>query len=157
MDFDAMMVMREADLCTSSMKMILYADSVRAEAANLTQVLLGPSCLNVSQHRVVSFQSTAWEKVAENEYLLYGKLSMCGGRKLVVFEVIDHGPSTGSCGKLKLSKLEFDCVIKRSDFNPTRSAISSDFEDEISLKGILLFKSEIASTRPQIQGDFTIL
>ena len=156
-DFEAMMAVTEGDLCTSVMKMILYSDSVKAETAKLTQSLIGPACLNVSQHRVVTFHSTDWERITENEYLLYGNLSMCGRCKLVVFEVIDHGTSIDASGKLKLSKLEFDCIIKRSDFNLTRNASPSDLEDEIALKGIVAFKSEVASNLCMVQDNWTFM
>jgi len=153
MDFEIGTIWREADLCTSMLKMVLYSDSVEAKTARLTRRLMGPSWLNVRQHRVVTFQSTEWERITANEYLLFGKLSMCGKNKLVVFEVTDLDTAIDTNGTLTHSKLQFDGVIKLSDFNLARNERPCDFGSEIHITGAAVFKSEVTSDLSQLQDS----
>ncbi|AYB32677.1 YceI family protein [Chryseolinea soli] len=150
-DFDAMMVWKEADLGTSMLKMVLYADSVSAKTMRLTRRLMGPSCLNAAQHRIITFQSTEWERLTANEYLLYGKLSLYGTSKLVVFEVTDLGTLIDGEGMPKHNKLQFDSIIKPSDFNLARVARPWHFDRDIHLQGIVVFKNEVTSDLAQVQ------
>lgn len=156
-DFDATLVMTEPDFSTSQIKMVLYADSVKGQTSGNTQKLMGPSCLNARQYRVIQFDSKEWERITKNEYLLYGTLSMCGRSNFIVFEVIDHGTSTDEHVNLRLNMLQFDGVIRRSDFNLAKYENFLTTGDEITLKGMIAFKSEVASAFSQVKDNWSIL
>ena len=143
-DFDAGIVLTGTDLSTSFLKMNLYSDSVKADTPTRTHRFMGPSCLNVSQHRVVTFESTAWKKITEKEFLLYGELSFRGKQKLVAFEVTDHGISAECEGKPALSTLEFNGVIKKSDFDLAPDAYPPELAGDIVLKGVVVFRIQVA-------------
>lgn len=140
-DFDTCLTLLESDLCTASLRMILYADSVKSDDERITKQLSGPSCLGANEYRVIKFYSTEWEKLPNNEYLLYGNLTMRNRTNLVVFEVVDHGVSSQLNSDARVSKLEFEGIIKRTDFQMSSNTWASEHEDEITLKGILSFKS----------------
>lgn len=155
-DFETTLTLIDTDLCTASISMTLYADSVKTETENITMQLTGPSCLHVTQYRTIQFRSTEWERLSVNEYLLYGNLTMRNRTNLVVFEVIDHGASADANRNSKLNRLEFDGLIKRTDFRLVGNTWPSDHEDDIILKGILSFKSA-ASDSFQIARKPTVL
>lgn len=147
-DFEAVMVYAENDVCRTVLKIVLYADSVKAETEMITQKILESSCLNIHQYRVVSFESTDWVKVTDNEYLLYGNLFMCGHSKLIVFEIKDRSINSTKENN-KLRKLEFDGIIHPSDF---KIKLTTDTEDEIALKGSLVFKNEVTSYLHEVKN-----
>ncbi|SKC83409.1 YceI family protein [Ohtaekwangia koreensis] len=144
-DFDATMLLLEADLSTAVLKMAIYTDSVKAKDVWLERRFKGSTCFRVNEYRTITFQSTDWEKISNNEYLLYGKFCLCGIYKYVVFEITDHGTTMDADGKTKLLKLEFKGNIKRFDFNIARGISSWDISEDIELHGIMAFKTEVST------------
>lgn len=155
--FDATVVMTEPDLITSQIKMVLYTDTVKGQTLADTQKLMGPSCLDTRQYRVIKFDGKEWERITDNEYLLFGTLSMCGRSNLIVFEVIDHGISTDEHTNVRLNTLQFDGIIRRSDFNLAKHESFLAIGDEIILKGMIALKSEGASVFSKMKDNSSIL
>jgi polyisoprenoid-binding protein YceI len=144
-DFDATMLLLEADLSTAVLKMAIYTDSVKAKTEWLERRFKGSSCFRVNEYRTITFQSTDWEKISNNEYLLFGKIRMCGVSKYVVFEITDHGTAIDPDGQTKLLKLEFKGTIKRFDFNIARGISSWDISEDIQLHGMIAFKMQVSA------------
>lgn len=155
-DFDATMLLLEADLSTAVLKMAIYTDSVKAKTAWLESRFKGSTCFRVDEYRTITFQSTDWEKTSNNEYLLYGKFCLCGICKYVVFEITDHGTTMDADGKTKLLKLEFKGTLKRFDFNIARGISTWDIGEDIQLHGMMAFKTEVSAVdarKSRIEAD----
>lgn len=147
-DFECNMTVIEKDLTKSILNMTLYSDSAQGQTPEITHRLRGSSCFNVSLYRVITFHSTGWEKLNEKEYLLYGKLSMCGQSKLIVLEVTDHGRYWDADTLTRLNRLEFNTTIKRSAYN-MGTPVGAEVSDEVTVTGMLSFKNEVTWPNPQ--------
>lgn len=147
MDFDAALVIKNADFSSSTLKMVLFSDSLKSDTVRHAQRLMGPSCLNVGAYRSITFESTDWVQLSDTEFLLYGMLTMSGKRKLVVFEVTDRGRPIDLHRPHQLTSLEFDGVIKRSDFSLATNVSELNAEDEIVIKAFVVFRNDTAPQR----------
>lgn len=115
-DFTAIVDAKEEDFSDLSTTFTIQTKSVNTDDEKRDSHLRNSDFFDVEKYPIITFTSSAFKKVEGNKYKLYGKMSMKGISKEVVWDTKYMGTIKLSNGK---SKAGFKCstTIKRSDFN----------------------------------------
>lgn len=127
----------EANIEQSKFTLTIDAASVDTGIAKRDDHLRSPDFFNVKQFPEVTFESTAWKKVADKKYEVTGKLTLHGTTKEITVPVVLVGQGKGFKGE-SLVGIEATFSIDRMDYgvawNP--DVVSKKIDMVVSIEGI---------------------
>lgn len=115
-DFAATLDAKQEDFSDLNTTFTIQTKSVNTDNEKRDAHLRNSDFFDVEKYPTITFASTDFKKIAGNKYNLYGKMTMKGITKEVIWDTKYMGTIKLSNGK---SKAGFKCstTIKRSDFD----------------------------------------
>ena len=93
-----------------------------------------PEFFDAAKHPRISFQSTAWRKIATNEFEVSGNLTIRGTSRPVVLRVKSVSAASGSKREPDFSRWEATAKINRHDFGVSANSRVIGAEVDIIIK-----------------------
>ena len=115
--FTGLIETEESDFSNSKVNFSVQANSINTNNKERDEHLRNKDFFDVTQYPELTLESTNIEALGENKYNLYGKLTIHGITKPVIFELIKEKLPTGKI--LYLAK----CEINRLDYNVGESSL----------------------------------
>lgn len=123
--FTVEMQSSEADFSDAEMQFEADIASVNTRNAQRDEHVRSADFFNAAVHTKMTFQSTSFKKVVDNEYTLAGILSMCGISRNMSLPVTFTGTVIDPWGQVKAG-FEIGGVINRSDFGLKWNTITDE-------------------------------
>lgn len=136
-NFTGTMVINHDDMTKSMVEGEVRATSVDTNNDDRDDHVRGEDFFQVSDHPLMTFTSTKWEKVSDTEFKVTGDLTMVGKSLPVTFDVELLGFGEGRRGAY-LSGWQANATISRSDWGISygQPAVGDDVEIDITIEGI---------------------
>jgi polyisoprenoid-binding protein YceI len=131
-DFTVTMVSEKEDFSDAQIEMIVQVGSISTEIEMRDNDLRSKNWFDVEQFPILTFKSTSFKKVKENNYQLSGNITMHGVTMPIVFDAVLNGWAV-TMTKKQTAGFTITGRLKRSDFKLGDPSTGTGVSDEIEV------------------------
>jgi len=139
--FDVTLHSSKEDFSDAVIEVTADVNSINTENDNRDKDLKSESWFDAAKFSNITFKSTAFKKVKDNEYLLSGNLTIKGVTKSVFLNVIYNGKVQNPYNKKYMYGFTLTGKLIRKDYNVGTSTMANVVGDEIEIKSNVEFDS----------------
>jgi polyisoprenoid-binding protein YceI len=130
--FDAKVTSSSEDFSDAVAEMTADVSSINTESEMRDKHLKSPDFFDAAKYPAITFKSTTFRKVNDNNYKVTGDLTMHGITKTVELDAICR-MGTNPMSKKAIAGFKITGIIKRSDFGIGTSMTSALISNEVSI------------------------
>jgi polyisoprenoid-binding protein YceI len=132
-NFDASITSAKPDFSDAVFTVTAQTNSIFTDNDKRDEHLKGPDFFDAAKNPEVTFKSTSIKKAGNNQYKVYGNLTLHGVTKPVTLDLSFKGPTEHPMNKKQVAGFKVTGTIKRTDFNIASSTPSAMLGDEVTI------------------------